>query len=149
MYELLNALLLQRRTIHATATTVDAVSSTAQLALLVVATKSWIKVVQARIREDKKMRFHHQFVKSKELDVRQIQTIHANTTAIYALVNTLKDHFSMSTLFMLFDESLVTRSTRRKHSSSQQDENDESSSEKENENRENDEKNEENENDEN
>ncbi len=95
------------------------------------------------------MRFHHQFVKSKELDVRQIQTIHANTTAIYALVNTLKDHFSMSTLFMLFDESLVTRSTRRKHSSSQQDENDESSSEKENENRENDEKNEENENDEN
>jgi hypothetical protein len=149
MYELLNALLLQRRTIHATAIAAGAVPSAAQLAPLVAATKSWIKVVQARIREDKKMRFHHQFVKSKELDVRQIQTIHANTTAIYVLVNTLRDHFSMSTLFTLLGESFVTRSTRREHPSSQQDENDESSSEKEDENDEDDERDEEDESDEN
>ncbi len=154
MYELLNALLLQRRTIHATATTADAVPSTAQLASLVVATKRWIKVVQARIREDKKMRFHHQFVKSKELDVRQIQTIQTNTTAIYVLVNTLRNHFSMSALSLLSGETPNSRPTRRERSlppprNDDEGSDDESSSEKENENDEDDEKDEEDESDEN
>jgi hypothetical protein len=100
------------------------------------------------------MRFHHQFVKSKELDVRQIQAIQTNTTAIYALVNTLRDHFSMSTLSLLSNETSNSRSTRRERSlpSSRNDDgenDDESSSEKENENDEDDEKDEEDESDEN
>jgi hypothetical protein len=90
------------------------------------------------------MRFHHQSIESKELKVRQIQAIQTNTIAIYVFVNIIKNHFVMSTLFLLSKELLVARSTRRDHSSSRRNNVDDESS-----NDENDENNENNEDDEN
>ncbi len=48
--------------------------------------------------------------------MRQVQIIQANTMTLYALVDILKDHFSMSTLFLLSNETSNSRSTRRERS---------------------------------
>jgi hypothetical protein len=61
------------------------------------------------------MRFHHQSIES-ELEMRQVQIIQANTMTLYALVDILRDHFSMSTLSLLSNETLNSRSTRRERS---------------------------------
>jgi phosphopantothenoylcysteine synthetase/decarboxylase len=72
------------------------------------------------------MKFHHQFIESK-LEMRQVQTIQTNIVMIYAFVDILKDHFFMSTLFLLSNETLNSRSTRKERFASRQ-ENDENSS---------------------
>jgi hypothetical protein len=61
------------------------------------------------------MRFHHQSIESK-LEMRQVQIIQANTMTLYAFVDILKDHFFMSTLFLLSSETSNSRSTRRERS---------------------------------
>jgi hypothetical protein len=61
------------------------------------------------------MRFHHQSIESK-LEMRQVQIIQANTMTIYAFVDILRDHFFMSTLFLLSNETSNSRSTRRERS---------------------------------
>ncbi len=48
--------------------------------------------------------------------MRQVQIIQANTMTLYALVDILRDHFSMSTLSLLSNETLNSRSTRRERS---------------------------------
>ncbi len=48
--------------------------------------------------------------------MRQVQIIQANTMTLYAFVDILRDHFSMSTLFLLSNETFNSRSTRRKRS---------------------------------
>jgi hypothetical protein len=58
------------------------------------------------------MRFHHQSIESK-FEMRQVQIIQANTMTIYAFVDILKNHFFMSTLFLLSNETFNSRSTRR------------------------------------
>ncbi len=63
------------------------------------------------------MRFHHQSIESK-FELRQVQIIQANTMTIYAFIDILKDYFSMSTLFLLSNETFNSRSTRRKRFSS-------------------------------
>ncbi len=63
------------------------------------------------------MSFHHQSIESK-LEMRQVQIIQANTMIIYAFVNILKNRFFMSTLFLLFNETFNSRSSRRNHSAS-------------------------------
>jgi hypothetical protein len=70
------------------------------------------------------MRFHHQSIESK-LEMRQVQIIQANTMTIYAFVDILRDHFSMSTLSLLSNETFNSRSTRRKRSLSSSRNNDE------------------------
>jgi hypothetical protein len=83
------------------------------------------------------MRFHHQSIESK-LEMRQVQTIQKNIVTIYVFVDILKNHFFMSTLFLLLNETLNSRSTRKEHSASRQENdeksnnNDEKSSESEN-----------------
>ncbi len=115
MYDLLNTLLLQRRTIFATVTTIDVTSTNAQLVSLQMSTQVWIKIVKIHIRKTRKMRFHHQSIES-ELEMRQVQIIQTNTMTLYVLVNILKNHFSMSTLFLLSSETFNSRSTRRERS---------------------------------
>ncbi len=61
------------------------------------------------------MRFHHQSIES-EFEMRQVQIIQANTMTLYAFVDTLRDHFSMSTLSLLSNETSNSRSTRRERS---------------------------------
>jgi hypothetical protein len=61
------------------------------------------------------MKFHHQSIESK-LEMRQVQIIQTNTMTIYAFVDILKNHFFMSTLFLLSNETFNSRSTRREHS---------------------------------
>jgi hypothetical protein len=61
------------------------------------------------------MRFHHQSIES-ELEVRQVQIIQANTMTLYVFVDTLRNHFFMSTLFLLSSETSNSRSTRRERS---------------------------------
>jgi hypothetical protein len=68
--------------------------------------------VKTHIRETRKMRFHHQSIKSK-FEVRQVQIIQTNTMTLYAFVDTLRDHFFMSTLSLLSNETSNSRSTRR------------------------------------
>jgi hypothetical protein len=58
------------------------------------------------------MRFHHQSIESK-FEMRQVQIIQANTMTLYALVDILKNHFFMSTLSLLSNETSNSRSTRR------------------------------------
>jgi hypothetical protein len=48
--------------------------------------------------------------------MRQVQIIQTNTMTLYVLVNILKNHFSMSTLFLLSSETFNSRSTRRERS---------------------------------
>ncbi len=115
MYDFLNTLLLQRRTIFATATTIDVASINAQLVSFQMSTQVWIKIVKTHIQKTRKMRFHHQSIESK-LEMRQVQIIQTNTMTLYAFVDILKDHFSLSTLFLLSNETFNSRSTRRKRS---------------------------------
>ncbi len=61
------------------------------------------------------MRFYHQSIELK-FEMRQIQIIQTNTMTLYAFVNILKNHFFMSTLFLLSNEIFNSRSTRRKRS---------------------------------
>jgi hypothetical protein len=82
MYDLLNTLLLQRRTIFATVTTIDVASINAQLVSLQMSTQFWTKIVKTHIRKTRKMRFHHQSIES-EFEMRQVQIIQANTMTIY------------------------------------------------------------------
>jgi cobalamin biosynthesis protein CobT len=58
------------------------------------------------------MKFHHQSIESK-FEMRQVQIIQANTMTIYTFVDILKDHFFMSTLLLLSNETFNSRSTRR------------------------------------
>ncbi len=111
MYDLLNTLLLQRRTIFAIVTTIDVASINAQFDSFQMSTQVWIKIVKTYIRKTRKMRFHHQSIES-ELEMRQVQIIQANTMTLYAFVDTLKNHFFMSTLFLLSSETFNSRSTR-------------------------------------
>ncbi len=115
MYDLLNTLLLQRRTIFATVTTIDVTSINAQLVSLQMSTQIWIKFVKIHIRKTRKMRFHHQSIES-EFEMRQVQIIQANTMTLYVFVDTLRNHFFMSTLSLLSSETSNSRSTRRKRS---------------------------------
>jgi chromatin remodeling complex protein RSC6 len=97
------------------------------------------------------MRFHHQSIELK-LEMRQIQIIQTNTMTIHAFVDILKNHFFMSTLFLLSNETFNSRSTRRECSLSssrnddEKNDNDDSKND-ENESDENDENDENNEND--
>jgi hypothetical protein len=61
------------------------------------------------------MRFHHQSIESK-LEMRQVQIIQAKRMTLYAFIDILKNHFFMSTLFLLSNEIFNSRSTRRKRS---------------------------------
>jgi hypothetical protein len=58
------------------------------------------------------MKSHHQSIESK-LEMRQIQIIQTNTMTLYAFVDILRNHFFMSTLFLLSNETFNSRSTRR------------------------------------
>jgi hypothetical protein len=58
------------------------------------------------------MRFHHQSIESK-LEMRQVQIIQTNTMTLYAFVDILRNHFFMSTLSLLSNETFNSRSTRR------------------------------------
>ncbi len=115
MYDLLNTLLLQRRTIFAIVTTIDVASTNAQLVFFQMSTQVWIKIVKTHIRKTRKMRFHHQSIESK-FEMRQVQIIQANTMTLYAFVDILKNHFFMSTLSLLSNETSNSRSTRRERS---------------------------------
>ncbi len=64
--------------------------------------------------------------------MRQVQTIQTNIVTIYAFVDILKDHFSMSTLSLLSNETLNSRSTRREHSAPRQEDDEDSSNSDEN-----------------
>ncbi len=97
------------------------------------------------------MRFHHQSIKSK-FEMRQVQIIQTNTIMIYTFVDILKNHFFMSTLFLLSSETFHSHSTHRERffSSSRNDDeknDDNNSKNDENESDENDENDENNEND--
>jgi hypothetical protein len=48
--------------------------------------------------------------------MRQVQIIQANTMTLYAFVDILRNHFSMSTLSLLSNETFNSRSTRRERS---------------------------------
>ncbi len=48
--------------------------------------------------------------------MRQVQIIQANTMTLYAFVDILRNHFFMSTLSLLLNETFNSRSTRRKRS---------------------------------
>jgi hypothetical protein len=117
MYDLFNALLLQRRTIYVLVTTINAASINVQFASFKISTQIWIKFVEINIRKKRKMRFHHQSIELK-LEVRQVQTSQINIMTIYVFVEILKDHFFMSMLFLLSSETLDSRSTRRESSAS-------------------------------
>ncbi len=115
MYDFLNTLLLQRRTIFAIVMTIDVASINAQLVFLQMSTQVWIKIVKTHIRKTRKMKFHHQSIES-EFEMRQVQIIQTNTMTLYAFIDILKDHFSMSTLSLLSSETFNSRSTRRERS---------------------------------
>jgi hypothetical protein len=74
IYDLLNTLLLQRRTIFAIVTTIDVTSINVQLIFLQMSTQFWIKIVKIHIRKTRKMKFHHQSIESK-FEMRQVQII--------------------------------------------------------------------------
>jgi hypothetical protein len=100
------------------------------------------------------MRFHYQSSEFKKLEVRQIEITKTNIVVIYALMNIIRDHFDMSTLFLLLDELFVMRSTRRERflsSSSRNDDerNDDDDDDDDDESDKNDEKNDDDEDDEN
>ncbi len=78
-----------------------------------MSTQVWIKIVEIHIWKTRKIKSHHQSIESK-LEMRQVQIIQANTMTIYALVDILKDHFFMLTLFLLSNETFNSRSTRWK-----------------------------------
>ncbi len=65
MYDLLNTLLLQRRTIFATVTTIDIASINVEFLFIQISTQDLIKIVKTHIRKTRKMRFHHQSIESK------------------------------------------------------------------------------------
>ncbi len=92
------------------------------------------------------MRFHHQSIESK-FEMRQVQIIQENMMTIYAFIDILKNHFFMSTLFLLLNETFNSRSTRRKRflsSSRNDDEEDDDDNSKNDENESDDDENDEN-----
>jgi hypothetical protein len=92
------------------------------------------------------MSFYHQSIESK-LEMRQVQIIQTNTMTLYAFVDILKDHFFMSTLSLLSNETFNSRSTRRERflsSSRNDDEKDDDENSKNDENESDDDENDEN-----
>ncbi len=68
------------------------------------------------------MSLHYVLVESKKIEMKQIHAIKKNTQIMYNLIDTLRDHWDISTLFLRFDDNIIMRSKRVDYSSFDDDE---------------------------